>query len=195
MTCPDENMFARVQSGLLGAAELAAFHRHLDTCPECLELASLLGCMDPSDSPVQYPENPKVSAALREDSNPGVRDLPAKIHGRYRNARLAAVSVTFVCHAYSSFVLLPLLWQAFRADVAQGILGHWVLRYVWLPFTLAWGSAGLAIATAVLFASLFMTRQLGLAVRSYALLSILTGYLAPVGVCLVLAGEWEQRNR
>ena len=187
MTCPDENEFAQVQAGLAGASKVADFHHHLDNCPECLELASLLGCMDGMNEPIQRrSSNEALTQSLIGSVFPGKLRPRSKISKRRRRPLLAALGVTFLCHAYSSAVLLPPLWQAFRADVPQGILSYWPLRVIGLPFTLAWGSVGLLFAGVVLYASLFMPRPPRLALRVYALVSLLTGVLAPVGLCLIV---------
>jgi hypothetical protein len=190
MTCPDENVFARVQASLLGASEVSAFHLHLDNCPDCLELASLLGCMDGMNEPIQRrSSNEAITQSLKELAFPGKLRPPSMVSNRRRRPLLAALGVTIMCHAYSSILLVPPLWQAFRADVTQGIFSYWPLRDIWLPFTLVWGSVGLLFAGVVLYASLFMARSPRFALRGYALLSLLTGVLAPVGLYLIVASR------
>ena len=186
MECPDENVFARVQSGLLNAAKLVAFHRHLDRCPACFELASLLGCID---SITEHAPAPSAWNALPQiaDSSSLRSKSVSNAHGSGSNYSRAALTTLLVCHAYSSLLLLPPLWRAFRADVTPQFLSLWALHYVWLPYVMILGSLGLLFSASAVFYWLFTARNAPLVVWGYAILALATGFLAPMGLGVLIA--------
>jgi len=193
MTCPDENVFAQIQSGGLSPSELADFHLHLDSCPACLELASILGCIQdddhgnaPSDVAISQSNFVNAVGNHKSSSRPS-RNLLSQTHVLL----IAAQCVALLCHAYSSIVLVPLLWAAFRADVPpiHGILGPWPMHYIWLPFVLLWGTVGFIVACVVLTITFAARRFSRIAVRSYALITLPTIFLTPMAACLLLASR------
>lgn len=172
---------------MLVGAELLAFHQHLDTCPGCLELASVLGCMGGRNEHTQPNFAPHVAGTSA--------DKPARTAGPSAKVLRTALTTLFVCHAYSSFTLLPTLWQAFRADVPTKILSYWALYDLWLPFALAFGSLGLLLAVVVQVYSLFRARPAVFSLRSYAILALATGFLAPIGLGVLVTSHWRPKQK
>jgi len=166
--------------------QVADFHRHLDTCPACLELASILGCLQ---------EGP-VAQSVDNRSWP-----PVKSNANWQRQRsvLAAApmmltltqGVMLASHVYSSIRLVPILWLAFRDDVTtnSGPLGSWPVHSVWMPYVLVCGCVGPMVAGVSLFAALTRRRWARGAARSYALFCMPTLFLAPLALCLLLAAR------
>lgn len=190
MGCPDENVFARVMSGLLSSAELVAFHEHLDGCPACLELAGVLGCIDNRTALGQRlsdPNNPTQNASAT--AHPVVN---AGRSSRRPGRSITALTTLCLCHAYSSFTLLPPLWEAFRANARPQSLALWGLYRIGLPFVLVFGSLGLLLSVLAVCHALFTGRPATLTVRTYACLALATGFLAPLGVVVLISNAREQ---
>lgn len=189
MGCPDENVFARVMSGLLSSAELVAFHEHLDVCPACLELAGVLGCIDNHTALGQQQSDPSIpTQSVSATAHPVVNAGPSS---RRPSRSITALTTLCLCHAYSSFTLLPPLWGAFRANVRPQSLAQWGLCHIGLPFVLVFGSLGLLLSVLAVCHALFTGRPATLAVRTYACLAMATGFLAPLGVVVLVSTAKE----
>ena len=197
MTCPDENVFAQIQAGLLDAAEMAQFHRHLDECAVCLELAGILGCLHDDDLEL---DAPNLSKYLKRTSTPSERvfrssrpQVATSAHGG-RQILLVSHGVMLLTHAYSSFIVLPVFWLAFRASVSftGGHFGIWSVHMVWLPYVLIWGSLGPMLACLILLGMLTPSRWARPAARLYAVVSLPTLFLVPLAICLLFVTRPRQ---
>jgi hypothetical protein len=197
MTCPDENVFMQIQAGALNDVETAAFHLHLDNCPACLELASVLGCLHDSDVEFEARNPPKIAAS---ESTPGERLVQSilpradKSYFGERQNLLLTHGLMILLHAYSSFTLLPILWLAFRADVTHinGPFGTWIVHSVWFPYLLTWGCVGPLFACAVLLGILASRRWVRAGARLYALVSLPSLFLVPIAICLFFAARFRR---
>ena len=198
MSCPDEETFARVQARSLSPAELADFHHHLDNCPACLELAAVLGCLydveraRPGDSVgennIRQPASGQADYAVR---------LGIMAHRlQSQESKIASCAMT-LAHAYFCLSTTPMIGMPFGPAPLEtsivgklGYFGHFVSLYVGL-----WCLAGLVWACVACWALLTRRRWARLALRSYAVLSIPTIVLAPLGVCVLFALRRPQNYR
>jgi hypothetical protein len=197
MTCPDENVFMQVQAGSLSDAETAAFHVHLDNCPACLELASLLGCLHDGDVEFELRTPSKIAAS---ESTPGERLVQSilpraeQVYLGGRQLMLITHGVMLLLHAYSSITMLPNLWLAFRADVTpiNGPFGTWIVHSLWVPYLLIWGCLGPLFACSIAFGLLKSRRWVYVAMRSYSLACLPSLILAPIAICLLFAARFRR---
>ncbi len=189
MACPTESTFARLQAGVLESAEVAALHRHLDECSSCLELAGILGCMQiggtdskVSESTAAIPKRPDWTtvAATRASDTPQTLAVMAlsRLH----------LSLTAGWMAISESGRRP------GGSPALGPLESNLPLALGIYFAVL-GFGGL-VACVVAIWSIASERHWSASfTRRYAIVSMLTVVLAPLGFCLLAALHRSHRSR
>src|SRR5512145_1573372 len=181
MACPTETTFATLQTGRLDPIEAAALHRHLDECSCCLELAGILGSIDPG--------RVDTAASISATTTPKRRALSFhRFHAT--TGTLATLGVT----AVSNLHLIATAFSTARRAVGgmSGSPSAHVSLASTLPFglsvyLLALGFGGFVACCAAiggLEADCLWSERL---VRRCAIISMFTVVLVPLGVCLLLA--------
>jgi hypothetical protein len=185
MSCPDENTFASLQAGLLSPREMAEFHLHLDRCQACLELAGMLGCLDDTKS--------VRTANAGQDGPyppPSLADAPRLTTQSRRPARecVVALGAATLAHAYFSVAMTPIFWRA--AKTAGGNVVFTNLFGGFSPvatlYIELWGAVGFVWACVAWLALVTGRRWARMAAASYAVLSLPTIVLAPLGICTLV---------
>lgn len=180
MRCPDENYFARLGEGQLTEHELADFHRHVDHCAECFEMAALLGCVGAANdapqsessrgSSVERPASAHVTMTQRAWSVRAIRERAPQ--------RWGAVALTLLAHLYFSYVFVPLAWQKMFAEHQRDAVG-----LVLASGILFLGIAGLAFGVVALGGWLMGASWGPRALRGYLASSLATLSLGPLSLC------------
>lgn len=176
MTCPDEATFLRLQDNTLPEAERRALHAHLDVCPRCLELASLLDDDRASlvvPSPLEAPRTGDTFApsALTQASM-GRRD-------RDRKLRLLAQLLLLLAHGVWWWVTARLNAPGWPAAFSV--------------YCMIWGPLGAMVALLGWLLSVRGSRT-GVALTAiHACVSLPTVVLAPLA-CTALIGLWRNRR-
>jgi hypothetical protein len=189
MTCPDENFFARVQAGVLDAGELAEFHRHLDQCPDCFQLASLLGSLgaqiaDPnvgmSSQISQTAPSVKITTELAASRKAGWSSPKS------RRLLAATQAVMGLCSVGCCYLLSPTLLSFSRGNTDQlrGLFGNALVRLAFLPYLAGWLVIGAIWAFVNAFALISRHNLSRMALWAHAWLSIPTVMLAPLSLCM-----------
>ena len=188
MTCPDENFFARVQAGVLDADELTEFHRHLDQCPDCFQLASLLGSLS-----AQIADSNVGMSSQISQTAPSVKittELAASREAGWsspKSRRLLAASqmVMGLCSAGCCYVLSPALLSFYRGNSEQlhGLFGNALVRLAFLPYLAVWVVIGSIWAFVNAFALVSRRNLPRRALWAHAWLSVPTVILAPLAMC------------
>jgi len=190
MSCPDEETFARVQARSLSPVELADFHRHLDNCAACLELAAVLGCLYDGEATPQgesvRESNIGQPAVVERDYLVMPSNKPRRVRARKSHVALLAMTLA---QAYFSFSLAPALWWSSGATPTQAFFvekfGHFgPIATLYLSL---WCLVGLVWACAACWALLADRRWTLVAARSYAIMSLPTIVLAPLGLFVIVA--------
>lgn len=181
MACPTETTFAKLQAGLLDSIEKAALHRHLDECSSCLELAGILGSIDPNRM--------DTGASVPSETAPG-RHAPSLHAVRHTSAMLAGLSVMAVSNLHLTVTAASIALRA-AADASEVPIASLDLasnlRFATSIYLAAMGFGGSVVCLAAiggLYAERPWSERL---IRRYALISMLTAVLAPLGLWLLLA--------
>lgn len=173
--CPDENVFAEFQAGLLHDRD-GAFHRHLDSCAACFELMAVMG---------GSPSSPATRGST-ESSQPDSFERPRWL--------LPCVSLLGV-HVIAAVLLSQRIARALQGD-ESAVHGTWALRILWLHYSSWWSTLGLAAGALACVAALrprSWSRFLGF---TYALLSLPTFFLTPLAAFnLIWFGVLAHRKR
>jgi hypothetical protein len=203
MICPDENTFARVQAALLSADEMAEFHRHLDDCPACLELAGALGCLydtEPALGGEQLGQGKRGRSPVPELALRSATTGTATRERQHSRESLVALGTAVAAHAYFTLALVPIFWRAWLAKSAPepllpqlAPLGS--LQFVVVTYVIVWGLAGLLWAAIAWVGLLSRRRWARVAVVSYAWLSLPSLLLAPLAWCVIAALKQQTANR
>lgn len=199
MTCPDENTFARVQASMLNADELVDFHRHLDTCPACLELAGALGCLYDAEPPVGgefVEQGQRVRSSLPELDTPSVSPRVTAHARQYSRESLVAFGMLTAAHAYFSLALVPLFGRAWLGkpkpeNVLPQLAALGSLQVAVVTYVIVWGLAGLLWAAVGWLGMLRQRRWAQAAIAVYAWLSVPSMLLAPLAWCVLAALQRE----
>ena len=194
MTCPDEDTFARMQAGLLESNELANFHRHLDQCPACLELAGVLVGVY-GDTPGRIVEGIAERNVTKSSDPQSADGALSHLAPPSRRSKAAFCAMT-LAHAYFGLSIVPVFLRTTQASgpsrLLAGVFG--VFSPVVTDYIVMWGFVGFAWACVGCWALLTNRRWAVVVGRGYAVLSLPTIILGPLSLCLLVALQ-RPRNR
>ena len=183
MTCPDENTIARILTGGANADERAEFHQHLDQCPECLLLMSVLGGLEESSADSQWV--PAVSSVAEDVPTQRAQGRPAGVL-RQTDVLIALVVMGLV-QVGSALLLLPACHQFLaRYPIAFSGFSAWYgIRSLWIAFVEVSLVAGPAWAFIILFALLTKRQWTRIALVTYAWVALPTLVWGPIATCIL----------
>jgi len=190
MPCPDENTIAHILTGEANADEQAEFHQHLDQCPECLQLISILGGLEESPTELRSPMMPGVSSAAK-DANPqqarGRPKLARMSRAQQQTDLLIALVVMGLAQLGSALLLLPTCHQFLaRYPVGFGEFSVWYsIRSIWIGIVEISLVAGPAGALVILFALLTKRSWARTALVIYAWVALPTLLCGPIAICVL----------
>jgi anti-sigma factor RsiW len=177
--CPNENAFARLLEGLASDSERAELERHVDRCPACAELLTMLGrAYAPSPTTSTWEASTAGEAPAALEWTPQARRSLTRI-------ALFAALVHVVIGAK-----LGLLFSEHGVSSVADLAGHTVLIYglVWGPF-----GAVVALAAATTLArSWRLGRKLAF---WHAILSLPSIVLTPLSLCTLYELRRHERPR
>jgi len=191
MNCPDETAFARLQLGQLPPVEAATLHAHLDVCPACLELASLLGCLgtSPAKDASNFIGHPESTGRTRKRHRAAGVQHDANSVGR--EVELVSTLTLLIGHAYFASRLGQIGLRCLVFDLTQHSIGVglWhTAREVFCCYGVLWSSLGLLWGALTLYT---LTRQnspyFRWATYCYACAALPSIVLAPIAICALLA--------
>ncbi len=189
MACPTETTFAKLQAGVLESVEMAALHRHLDECSLCLELAGVLGCVE--------------VGGVDSGSSESIRTTPKRLEPSTLTASRASGTIqTLAVMAVSNLHLsITAVWMALSesgrppgGSVALDPLESSLPIVLTIYFTIL-GFGGLVACLVGVWSFVTERKWSASLVRRYAMLSMLTVVLAPLGFCLLTALRRCERSR
>jgi hypothetical protein len=190
MTCPDENTIARILTGEANTDERAEFHQHLDLCPECLQLISILGGLEESPVELRSQWVPAVSSVAKDADAQQAQQR----HGLAKTARapwetdlLIALVVMGLSQLGSALLLLPACHQFLaRYPFVFGGLSTWcILSTLWVAFVEVSLVAGPAWALVILFALMTKRPWKPIALAIYAWVALPTLVWGPIAICIL----------
>jgi hypothetical protein len=190
MTCPDENTIARILTGGANADERAKFHQHLDQCPECLQLISILGGLEESSAKLRSQWVPAVSSVAKDADAQQAQERPrvAKTALAPQQTDLPiALVVMGLAQLVSAMLLLPACHQFLaRYPVAFSGFSTWYFfRSLWVAFVEVSLAAGPAWALVILFALRTKRPWALIALPIYAWLALPTLFWGPIAICIL----------
>lgn len=181
MACPTETTFAKLQAGLLDSIEKAALHRHLDECSSCLELAGILGSIDPNRMDTGAFGSTDTVPRRYALSLHAVR--PA--HGMLAGLAVMAVSNLHLTVTAASIALRVVAGIPEVPSASVGLAAN--LRLAASIYFVAMGFGGSIVCLAAIGGLYADRRWAKRLIRRYALISMFTVVLAPLGLWLLIA--------